>query len=54
MQPREYRLQHRPGGMGAVIRVGVKGGERTVTVYRDRDVARQVVQTLNSLKNEEA
>lgn len=54
----EYRIEPRFTGNGedriyALMRVGVRGGTRLITVYENRDTAYRVMEVLNSARDHE-
>lgn len=51
---REYQFEQRPGGRGAVVRIGPTGGRRVINVYENQNAAWDVVNFLNKLKPQEA
>lgn len=53
MKARTYTVQQRGTTMTAVVRVGAKGGVKTVAVYSNPDDARDVADALNRHKREE-
>lgn len=53
MTPR-YDVEHRPGGLVAVMRTGPKGGTRLIAVYRNEASAAFVCDALNQERGAEA
>lgn len=51
---REYQFEQRSGGRGAVIRIGPTGGKRLINVYKNQDVAQELVDLLTKIKHLEA
>lgn len=49
-----YEFQQRTGGRGAVVRVGPKGGRKSVLVYKDQQTASEMVAELNRRAAREA
>lgn len=54
MKPRGYRFEQRPGGRGAVVRIGPSGGKKVVAVYTSQFAAEQIVRALEAQKHLEA
>lgn len=49
-----YQFEQRPGGQGAVIRIGPTGGKRLINVYKDQDAAQEVIDFLERFRTREA
>jgi hypothetical protein len=49
-----YEFHPRMKGMGAVVRIGPKGGRRVVMVYQNRQDAQEMVSELNRRASKEA
>jgi hypothetical protein len=49
-----YQFEQRPGGMGAVMRIGPTGGKRLINVYKDQDTAWRVKEALEAARDQEA
>jgi hypothetical protein len=53
-QAKYYEFEQRPGGWGAVVRIGPSGGKKVINVYKTQDAAMKIVNTLNQYKSWEA
>jgi hypothetical protein len=54
VKPRKYQFEQRPGGKGAVVRVGPSGGKKVIAVYTSQFMADQIARALDAQKHLEA